>query len=1290
MGDVLPDLAAVENHAKITRLQDTVKELLLLVEDASWFVIKYGSGGAAVRTTRRFASSSAQDQVDGFIGEFGRLKEIFTRRMITQIVQRVEELLSDADRIILKELIVPGASFDLSRGCLEGTRVEILEDIRNWTLPATGSAALFWLYGPAGCGKSAIATSVSEELHKAGALGGSFFCRRDNENLRKPENVISQLAASLAYKCPAYGERLVKILRGDLNLAHTPMKSRFVDLMAGPLESMSKDIGFDTLVFVVDAIDESGSPEQRVELVRCLLELSRLASWLKVLVTSRPNDEIRTLLEWETAPLEQRNLFGEDEASVSRDIKAYIRSRICAIPMDATERNQWPNGRDIDCLSECANKLFIWARTACNLIQQSFDPGATLDQIINGQRSNDEKKALGNIYTTALNEGLGATNNDTGIVQLCVGTVVLAGSRRPLPDAALAALLSKRIKQQTLSRVVNRLGSVLYRDGQSAVRVLHQSFSDYMAEADCPEQYRIDVVALNVELAACCIELMLRDLRFNICNLKDSSVMNRDVADLQTRIESNIRPELQYSCAYWATHLVLSPFEPASELTKLWNMILSGPHLMYWIEVLSLTNEFYTVTEGMVQLASWVNDSTDKYAKMAADVYRFMVVASEVISSSTPHLYISALPFGAANYATLSALKPYFPNMLLVTSGMNLWNRECLQVVQMQEHIHCISISPDGRHVASGSSDKTVRIWNAHTGAELLQPLRGHSHGVASVAFSSDSRRIVSGSRDKTVRIWDAHTGALLCPPLKGHSYGVASVAFSPDGRRIVSASGDSTVRIWDAHTGAALLGSLKGHLSGVISVAFSPDGRRIISGSKDNTVRIWDADTGTEFMKPLRGHSNYVRSVASSPDGRYIASGSEDKTVRIWNAQTGILLVEPLIGHSHYVKSVAFSSDSRRIVSGSEDRTVRLWDAQTGAPLMQPLQGHLFGVASVVFSSDNRRIFSGSWDKTMRIWDAYAGAALPQLLEGHSDAVMSVTFSPNGRCLASGSKDNTARVWDVRTGVALLEPLKGHLSGVMSVAFSPDGERLVSGALDKTMRIWDTHTGASLLQPLQGHSHGVMSIAFSSNGQRIVSGSSDNTIRIWDAHTGTALMEPLHGHSNWVMSVAFSRDNQRIVSGSRDKTVRIWDAQTGAALLHPLEGHSSWVTSVAFSSDGQRIASGSDDMTVRIWDAQTGTVLLQPLKGHLNWVLSVAFSSDNQRIVSGSRDKTVRIWDAQTGAALLQPLQGHSSGLVSVSFSPDGRQIVSGSHDMSIRVWDAVDHFNPFDIQMFFRNSAG
>ena len=172
--------------------------------------------------------------------------------------------------------------------------------------------------------------------------------------------------------------------------------------------------------------------------------------------------------------------------------------------------------------------------------------------------------------------------------------------------------------------------------------------------------------------------------------------------------------------------------------------------------------------------------------------------------------------------------------------------------------------------------------------------------GVWSVAFSPDGQRLASGSWDKTVKIWDSATGKELFS-LKGHAGPVRSVAFSPDGQRLASASADQTVKIWDSATGKELF-ALKGHAGMVTSVAFSPDGQRLASGSTDKTVRIWDSVTGKELFA-LKGHAGAVRSVAFSPDGQRLASASNDKTVKIWDSATGKELFA-LKGHAGWVRA--------------------------------------------------------------------------------------------------------------------------------------------------------------------------------------------------------------------------------------------------------------------------------------------------------------------------------------------------------------------------------------------------
>jgi len=133
-----------------------------------------------------------------------------------------------------------------------------------------------------------------------------------------------------------------------------------------------------------------------------------------------------------------------------------------------------------------------------------------------------------------------------------------------------------------------------------------------------------------------------------------------------------------------------------------------------------------------------------------------------------------------------------------------------------------------------------VGCWDG--GAVVSGPFKGHSSIVNSVSFSPDGKCVASGSDDNTIRVWDAETGAVVSGPFEGHSSFVNSVAFSPDGKRVASGSSDNTICVCDAETGAVVSGPFEGHSYAVRSVAFSPDGKRVVSGSDDGTIRMWGA----------------------------------------------------------------------------------------------------------------------------------------------------------------------------------------------------------------------------------------------------------------------------------------------------------------------------------------------------------------------------------------------------------------------------------------------------------------
>ncbi|AFY91095.1 WD-40 repeat-containing protein (plasmid) [Chroococcidiopsis thermalis PCC 7203] len=566
--------------------------------------------------------------------------------------------------------------------------------------------------------------------------------------------------------------------------------------------------------------------------------------------------------------------------------------------------------------------------------------------------------------------------------------------------------------------------------------------------------------------------------------------------------------------------------------------------------------------------------------------------------------------------------------------------------------VWAVPFSPDGKTLASCSNDSLIRLWDvqtidfepsnpatlaeasnsSHLPVTCLNTLRGHSSRVWTLAFSLDGQLLASGSEDRTIRLWNAHDGTCLMV-LQGHTGGVTSVSFSPNGQILASASEDSSIRLWSVAHGTSL-NTLRGHSSWVWAVAFSPDGQTLASGSGDCTIRLWEVQTGT-CRKILQGHTDWVTSLSFSPDGSMLASGSEDASVRLWSLQDGACF-QLLQGHSSCVWAVAFSPDGQTLASGSLDLSVRLWDVQNGTCL-KTFQGRTNGVRSVRFSPDGSMLASGGYDALVRLWDWQQETF--KALPGHTDWIWAVAFHPHGHMLASASEDQTIRLWNARDGTCC-QTLQGHTSWVCAVSFSPNGQMLASGSHDDSVRLWDVQDG-TCLRTLQGHTSWVWAVAFSPDGHTLASGSNDRTVRLWDVRDGTCL-RTLQGYMGWVFSVAFSPDGQILATSSSDFSVRFWNVQDGTCLA-TLHDHINRIhTSVAFSPNGRILASSGEDQTIRLWDVRDGACQ-KVLQGHTSLVCSVQFSpvdvslpsGTGPILVSGSQDETIKVWNPTTGECL-------------------------------------------------------
>lgn len=620
-----------------------------------------------------------------------------------------------------------------------------------------------------------------------------------------------------------------------------------------------------------------------------------------------------------------------------------------------------------------------------------------------------------------------------------------------------------------------------------------------------------------------------------------------------------------------------------------------------------------------------------------------------------------------------------------------LWN-ECDRNLRLRGHtgtITCLAVSPDGSLLASGSADRTIRVWNVQNWRESAI-LRGHASGLASIAFSPDGKQLASVGREGVLCLWDPRSGQELYRSPSQHR-SLNAVAYSPDGKLLATAGDDLVLKLWDAVTGRELAQlewetNYQLNQSKVLyCLAFSPDGKTLAAGGwNDGVVHFWDVATRTlRSALPAARAGPYF--VAFSPDGRTVAVPDQIETVRLIDVQSG-RLHGVLEGHRVGIRSAVFSPDGKTVATAGSDGVVKLWDASTAQQRLT-LSGHTGEVYSVAFTPDGRTVISAGHDQVIHLHDAETGqprtrTALTSGSTGETEgrhslelgpealAVSAIDFSPDGTTLAvaAGSRltlHNTSSGQEQKT-------VRTANATILALRYFPDGRTLATGNADLRVMLWDAVADTNPVV-LPRCSHPVYSVAPSPDGRSLATGGGipgqPGEVIVWDVASRRKRLQLIR-HPLWVRAVAFSPDGTLLATGCGDGVVRLWDSDSGL-LRGEFSGHTDTVFALDFAADGQTLASGGGDGTVKLWEVRSGSLRLT-LHGHQGPVYSVRFALKGNSLVSAGQDGTMKFWDGEIDRELVS-LSGHTGRISSVAFSPNGELLASGGFDAAVHLWHAV-----------------
>lgn len=623
-------------------------------------------------------------------------------------------------------------------------------------------------------------------------------------------------------------------------------------------------------------------------------------------------------------------------------------------------------------------------------------------------------------------------------------------------------------------------------------------------------------------------------------------------------------------------------------------------------------------------------------------------------------------------------------------------NAQTLETVLQQGHelaVVAVAVSPDSNYVATGSKDKSAKLWEVSSGREVRSFL-GHDKTVTALAFSADGKTLVTGGNDRTLRIWNVETGKEQF--LINTVNIITDLAIDKQMRFFIatgysSLSWGDSAQVYDWKTRRLVtkiaIAPDKGLGYGV-SVAISDDGKYVAFGEDNRVATVyqtsdWKQTNKFEFEEGWCG--GCATKVMFSPDSRFLYMASYKGPMRKYSIPSG-KLERNYVDTQEELTSLAISNDGKLLARCTE-KEITIWDEPTGTQLHQLIAGEKEAFHEVQFSAakklwvtsdDNTAfLFNGSTNKKEKILtgilnerDAgglnydpnfYWQSAIARYVRFKNQLLI----TRDGKSLIKGKFGAKVKRWDVASGQTQMH-YTGHQKAVLCYDLSQDGKKLLTGGGDGKIVVWDLDSGDSL-KVIRSYREPIFDIQFSPDETKILSSSWDANMKIHDIVTGKLLTYFEYENSS-VYDALFHPNGLYVFTARLDNSLQLWEIDTRTSVRN-FVGHTDIVSSIRLSNDEKTLLSAGWDGSIRLWDVGTG-LMNRKLMGHSGAVHLAIFSPDAKQVVSAGADRTIRFWDMATGK-IARTFEGHQAEVTSVLFSPDNKMLISHSVDGVTKFWD-------------------